>query len=153
MKQNRQSDKKRKFTFNIVDALIILILATIIATVVYVFVLGKSVEDLYSKETEITYTVSINDVDGDIIGYICEGDKAYHSGKDKYVGTITAIEHSPSDTGNGIDIIVTVSTKARVNNDGVYSINGDVISKGTTVNVRFAKYQPQEAICKDIIAK
>lgn len=42
----KQSNKKRKFTFNIIDALIILVIVAVIALIVYVFILGKDLASL-----------------------------------------------------------------------------------------------------------
>ncbi|MBO5356535.1 MAG: hypothetical protein J6A95_02095 [Clostridia bacterium] len=58
-------NKKRKFTFNVIDALIILILVAIITFIVYYFVLGKDFnfnnENSTSTETiKITEQSTIN---------------------------------------------------------------------------------------------
>ena len=57
--------KKRKFTFNIIDALIILFLVALITFTVYFFVLGKSFgfssEDEASTETVENTEHSITD--------------------------------------------------------------------------------------------
>lgn len=50
MKQN--SNKKRKFTFNAIDALIILLIVALIALTVYFFVLGKDFGDSNEQEQE-----------------------------------------------------------------------------------------------------
>lgn len=42
-------NKNKKFTFNIIDALIILFFVVIIALIVYVFILGKDLKDLISS--------------------------------------------------------------------------------------------------------
>lgn len=58
---SKQNNKKRKFTFNIIDALIILLLVALIALIVYVFILGKDFKDLNpnNQEKENTETVEI----------------------------------------------------------------------------------------------
>ncbi len=50
MKQN--SNKKRKFTFNAIDALIILLIVALIALTVYFFVLGKDFKNANEQEQD-----------------------------------------------------------------------------------------------------
>ena len=50
-KQN--SNRKRKFTFNAVDALIILLIVALIALTVYFFILGKDFSNPNDKETSV----------------------------------------------------------------------------------------------------
>ena len=69
---NQNSNKKRKFTFNVIDALIIVVLVAIILTIVYTLVLGKDFEDLSSTKEDITYTVSIKGAPSDVL------DKIFH---------------------------------------------------------------------------
>ena len=54
-----KSNNKRKFTFNIIDALIILILIAVIALIVYVFILGKDLKDLIPKNENSKEAVEI----------------------------------------------------------------------------------------------
>ncbi len=145
-----QSSKKRKFTFNIVDALIILALVALIALIVYTLVLGKSFEDLYSDKAEIAYTVSINDAELSTSKSISVGDKVYHSDKDKNAGVITNISQEPSKNGEGVNLKITISATARVDKNGVYSINDEIINKGSVLNVKFARYEPQNAVCEGL---
>lgn len=53
----KQNNKKRKFTFNIIDALIIFILLAVIALIVYVFILGNDIDDLISRNEDNTENV------------------------------------------------------------------------------------------------
>lgn len=54
--KKRNSNKKRKFTFNAIDALIILLIVSLIALTVYFFVLGNDVPNQDSQETAETDT-------------------------------------------------------------------------------------------------
>ena len=47
--------KKRKFTFNVIDALIILFLVALITFIVYFFVLGKGINN--NKDNESTEAI------------------------------------------------------------------------------------------------
>jgi len=68
--------KKRKFTFNVIDALIILFLVALIAFIVYFFILGKDFDfndegDLSTEKTENTEQSTIKNEavsNADIIG-------------------------------------------------------------------------------------
>lgn len=53
-KQN--SNKKRKFTFNAIDALIILLIVALIALTVYFFILGKDAPSKSNNDTNQTNT-------------------------------------------------------------------------------------------------
>ena len=53
-KQN--SNKKRKFTFNAIDALIILLIVALIALTVYFFILGKDAPSKSNNDTTLTNT-------------------------------------------------------------------------------------------------
>ena len=53
-------NKKRKFTFNVIDALIILILVVIITFIVYYFVLGKDFNFNHESSTS-TETIKITE--------------------------------------------------------------------------------------------
>ena len=47
-------NSNKKFTFNIIDALIILALVALIALIVYVFILGKDLKDLINQDADKT---------------------------------------------------------------------------------------------------
>lgn len=143
-----QNGKQRRFTFNVVDALIILALVALIGIMIYTLVLGKSLEDLYSDEVEITYTVSIKQVDESVLKIISVGDKVYHSDKNKNSGTVTGISHTKNK--EAIDLEITVSAIARVNKDGVYSINKEIIEKNGTINLKFARFEPKNPVCQGL---
>ena len=51
--------KKRKFTFNVIDALIILFLVALITFIVYFFVLGKSLDFNGEDNTNTEVTENI----------------------------------------------------------------------------------------------
>ncbi|MBO5439127.1 MAG: hypothetical protein J6A53_00560 [Clostridia bacterium] len=53
-------NKKRKFTFNVIDALIILILVAIITFIVYYFVLGKDF-NFNNENSTSTETIKITE--------------------------------------------------------------------------------------------
>lgn len=60
MKKNKNTSKKRKFSFNAIDATIILIVIALVAFIVYFFVLGK---DFSSKNNETSSDITSETVD------------------------------------------------------------------------------------------
>ena len=60
MKKNKNTSKKRKFSFNAIDATIILIVIALVAFIVYFFVLGK---DFSSKNNETSSDITSEMVD------------------------------------------------------------------------------------------
>ncbi len=49
-----KQNKNKKFTFNIIDALIILLFIALIALVIYVFILGKNLSELFTHQPQNT---------------------------------------------------------------------------------------------------
>ncbi len=60
MKKNKGSGRKRKFSFNAIDAAIILIVIAIVAFIVYFFALGK---DFSSKNDDTSSDITSEAVD------------------------------------------------------------------------------------------
>ena len=60
MKKNKNTSKKRKFSFNAIDATIILIVIALVAFIVYFFVLGK---DFSSENNETSSDITSETVD------------------------------------------------------------------------------------------
>ena len=81
--RNRNSSKKRKFSFNAVDAMIILILIAILASIIYFFALGKDFSDKNDDtSSNIISDESANqDVDAEPseARYKIDGEKSYIS--------------------------------------------------------------------------
>lgn len=81
--RNRNSSKKRKFSFNAVDATIILILIAILASIIYFFALGKDFSDKNDDtSSNIISDESANqDVDAEPSEacYKIDGEKSYIS--------------------------------------------------------------------------
>lgn len=49
-----KNNKNSKFTFNIIDALIILLITCVVALIIYVLILGHDLGDLFGKNQEDT---------------------------------------------------------------------------------------------------
>jgi hypothetical protein len=67
MKKNKNSGKKRKFSFNAVDAAIILIVIALVAFIVYFFALGKDFSDKNDDTSSDITSETVNSDTGEAI--------------------------------------------------------------------------------------
>ncbi len=142
---------KQKRRFNVVDALIILLILAVIAAAA-VFVLSKGVGGRKSNTFEIEYVVELRTVRDEFADNIKVGDRLVDSAAKYQLGEVIAVSTSPAtftgtDLVNGAlvycnypehsDISLTVKASAETDSDGMYIIDsGYRISVGSTMYIR-----------------
>lgn len=138
--------KTKKVSFNIVDALITLVIILYLAYIVYAHVLGYSITNIGSERVEIEYSVMIEDVDPDYYSKIEIGDIVRTSDGTKEIGVVTSI--SPLARNQTI----TVSIRAEAyDKGGSYRVNEQKIDVGEEIYIRFLNYAPSEKVkCTEI---
>ena len=90
--------QKRKFKFNIMDALILLALVAAAAVLLYVFVLSEKVsgDALGGSDVKtVTYVIEVSGLDEDYADKIKVGQTLIDSSKKMNIGTVTAVETQP----------------------------------------------------------
>lgn len=142
--------QKKKFRFNIMDALILLVILASISVLLYVFVLSEhnSVDSLTNTDTaRITYVIEVSDLDESCLELVKAGQNAIDSSKKMNIGTVTAVESQEyvylgTDKINGtvtlnrsdsrISLYITIEADAST--AGIsYSVNGFDVYVGAPV--------------------
>ena len=156
---NLQSTNKNppKFSFNVIDMLIIMIIVVASFFLVYCIILGNDVSDLGAKNAEIEYSVIMQKTDIRFKDCLSIGDNVTDPKTGKSLGTVKKISYSTSfervtdDDGNEklyanpdkIDLAITISCNAKIK-DGKYSVSGVLIAVGNYIDVRFPNYAPSD---------
>lgn len=90
--------RKRKIKFNIMDVLILLVIAAVVAVLLYVFVLSESkpMDSLGGAQTaKITYVIELTAVDDALSDNISVGETLIDSAKKMSIGTVVAVDSQP----------------------------------------------------------
>ena len=156
---NRKNTNKNtsKFSFNVIDMLIILIIVVAAFFLVYCLILGNDISDLGAKNAEVEYSVIIPKADIIFKDSISVGDNVTDPKTGNSLGTVKKISYSVSfervtdDDGNEklyinpdkIDIAVTISCNAKTKNNK-YRISGVILAIGKYIDVCFPDYAPSE---------
>ena len=148
--------KNKKFRFNFIDFLIIVLILAIIAAVVYIFV-PLSWLNQNKGTVDLQYYVEFQGVDEAFIENIEENDVLIDSVSKNVIGKVVAVDYNTQhsvlkyDEANGegvlsvipekYNLIVTISTANAVYKDGEgYSVNSCRIAVGEKINARFPDY-------------
>lgn len=144
---------KRKWRFNLVDALILLALVAAVLVLLYVFVWSEksSFRSIQGNKVKVTYVVEINGLDEDYKDTIKVGATVTDSSKKMAIGTVASVETQDyvylgtnilNDTlvlntvNDLITQYVTVEAEATLA-DNQYSIEGYPIYVGALVYMMF----------------
>lgn len=153
---NKDGGKKKRFKFNFIDFLLILLVLAIIASVVYIFAPFSWIRQ-ENGTVSLQYTLEIQAVDEAFIENINENDILIDSVSKNVIGSVVAVDYSTQhsvlkydeSSREGIlsvipekyNLIVTVSTENAVYNEGEgYSVNGCRIAVGEKINAKFPNY-------------
>ena len=160
--KTKREHKSRGNKFNIIDAIIILCVVSVIALLLLVYspleLLGVG-----TKETDIIYTIKVSGVPSEYASAITPGDVL--SDKDGYVlGTVTSeieiepqsiYEYRENEYGSGgivrithpdlIDMIITVSATSEKSRDA-YSVDGKRIAVEAEYHLLLPKFE-SKGIC------
>ena len=90
--------RKRKMKFNIMDVLILLVIAAVAAVLLYVFVFSENTPMASlggTQTTKITYVVELTGIDDALSDNISVGETMIDAAKKMNIGTIVAVESQP----------------------------------------------------------
>ncbi len=151
----QMATKAKKRRFNVVDALIIVLVLAVIAVAVWLVVWRKNVQNA-EESFDIEYIVELRTIRDEFTDNFKVGDKLIDSASKLQLGEIIATNITPAtftgtnyETGSlayydypeHSDVALTVKATATLNSDGEYLIDhGFVISVGETVYVRLPGY-------------
>lgn len=125
-----KQDTKKKISFNLIDALIIILILVGVVALIYMFSGNDAMELLYSKET-IKYEIT---VDGDFKA----GDTLYFKDGRKVLGTIEDVSTSGDKT------VLLISAEA-YKKDNDYFVKGQLIRGDAELDI---KYGDTAVVCK-----
>ena len=149
--------KKKKGRFNLVDFLMLFLVAAILFVVL--FVVDPFSINLFGAEArEITleYTLRIDNVENALVNKIQMGDEVIDASVKTSLGYVSAVENDMPHTEpyydpeedivvmkeypNRYDVVVTVSSKATVTEGQGYTVNGRRVAVGTQFYLMFPDY-------------
>ena len=140
----------KKFRFNIIDVLFILLILIVILGGFYFFRIRSAKNAQTAQQISISYTVEIKDIDEDDLPHITKGDPVVDSYSLKNIGIVEAISYTDSEyigvnqeDGTIVksvypgyqNIKITIQADADTGH-GTYEINGYTLAVGTAVSVR-----------------
>ena len=168
MNNSAEKVKKARRKFNVIDVLVILLVATVIGVSIYTVFAWSNIKSLWSKNVvELQYAVEFRGVDKEFIDNIKENDQVIDAVSKSSLGTVFSppvIEkHSVLDyeektienpdktttlTYNGVlseypdkyDITVYITTTAEYQDDIGYTVNGRRIAVGEMIPIRFPDF-------------
>lgn len=145
--------KKKRGTFNAIDALIILL---IIGVVVIFIVSRVSLAEEPGEKTKFEYTVTIRCVDKDFVNRISTGERVYDSSSKNFLGTVSSVQNDipytfyEYDEAEGAivsrtypdkyNVNITISSKAQFVDGVGYSVGGCRVAVGQELALRFPGY-------------
>ncbi len=153
-----QSKKKRKFNF--IDFLIVLLIASFIALLVYAFSPFSRLSELVNKkDVELTYVVELRDVSAEFIDLIKANDNVINANTKNSLGTVdkiysiemsTVLDHAKNEDGIDYGVLVPVNDRYDITlyitasaeyEEGVgYSVEGCRVAVGEELNLRFPNF-------------
>ena len=151
--------KKKQGRFNLIDFLIVLIILSLVASIVYLFSPVSLVRRFLAKESQnIYYTVEFQGVDEAFISKITENQTVVHSVSKNAMGTVTAVDYNTKYTElqlaydeeeavgvlaeypNRYNVVVTIYSESEYVEGSGYSVNGQRIAVGEKMALRFPDY-------------
>ena len=160
-----ENKKKKGFRFNIIDAIVILII--IAAAVLLGIILSKGGSGIFgikSSKVQIEYTVELKNIRDEFRSedFIKEGDSVTDSVTLYSIGNVISVKYSPgsfsgynsageavnSEYPNHTNIVLTIRAEADIS-DGFYSIGGYTVAVGKEIGVRLPNFV-SEGYCSSI---
>lgn len=124
--------------FNVIDYLILILLAASLASAVYFFVHRNGVFTKYKYDVE--YKIQIDGIDAEFSENIAVGDAVCDKYTSFVIGTVTDVSvdaHYMDSYGVRDTVRMTVTVEARAEeHDGQLSVNGVTIAKGQNIYFR-----------------
>ena len=145
--------KKRKFKFNFIDIILLVVILAAVVLLAYIFMSGR-IEGFGSNSMTIEYEVSITRIREEFRGNVNVGDKVVDSVKLMEIGEITNVQYVDSVNiitelnstkirypiyPEHLDMTMTIRAEAVIS-DGFYMINGYHIAVGELVSIRVPNF-------------
>lgn len=148
---------KGRYRFNIVDVLLLLIIILSVAAIAFLFFYDGDTDQAEVKDDtyDIIYTVEQKQIPDILRGKVNMGDSVFASNGTSDIGHVIDFMYTDSrelyyDENMGhtnysvyegkIDLTVKINVKATKKADGIFEINGQLISVGREIEVRFPFY-------------
>lgn len=162
--KTENKNEKVKHKFNIIDFLIILLVAAVIGTTIYAVISWSDIKAIWSTSSkDIQYVVELRGVDAEFINKIKKNDIVIDSVSKNQLGTVQSAdsiepysildyEEKTSDDGKktytGIlaedktkyNITVYISATAEYEKGVGYTVNGNRIAVGEILDLRFPQF-------------
>ena len=143
--------KKKSGRFNLIDFIIVLIILSVIATVVYIFAPFSKFHEMISSDSQsIQYTVEILGVEEEFIELVQKEDVVIDSVSKNHMGIVEAVDYNHKfselrdgewvEHANRYNLIITISATADYMDEVGYQINGERIAVGEQMTLRFPNY-------------
>lgn len=163
---NNANSQKRKYRFNIVDVLLLCLIVLSVCAIIFLMFYNKNggISAESDNKTEIIYTVSQKELPDILRGKINMGDYVVRSSDLQPLGQVIDFQYTDSvykyvdpetmlvTSGvypGKIDLSVKISVDATKSEDGIYSINGQIINVGEEMDLRFPFYTGK-AVCVSV---
>ena len=157
---------RSKYRFNIVDILLLLVIVVSVAGILFLYFFDGNVDGEEKKDNsvDIIFTLSQTEIPDILRGKINIGDSVTAKDGNVLLGEVTDTEYTDSvytryDVENNtsvdelypgkIDVKIRVRIVAEKGEDGLYRINGYVLSPGKVMEIRFP-YYTGEMVCTSI---
>lgn len=151
------SEKKIKARFNIIDVLIILVLAAVL----WVFANYASVKPVVSSDATVQYTVEIKGIREENVGAFAEGDQITGDKGGGIIGKIISVgeyenetaitenvrtgEFATAEIPNRYTVRLTIESPCIKNADGI-TVDDTDIKVGKSINIKTDKYVSKSTI-------
>lgn len=154
---------KKKYRFNFIDVIILLIIFAIIAMVVVFFVLPGSDSPIRNESVEIEYVIKVSQINEELKDLIKVGDEVTENTGLSSIGSVKDVKYTESvyntvnkKTGENVqqnypgavDVVITVSAKAQINT-GIYKVDGYTVSPGINISFRVPGYTGS-GVCESV---
>lgn len=150
--------------FNFIDFLIVLVIAVVIAVLIYVFSPWSKIENIWTDNAvELTYFVEIKDVPPEYIDQIKSGDTVIDSVTKSSIGKITDVSYntsyvyeyevvgnkavcnqvnSPAQKDGNVPetVLIKITAQADYKKDVGYTVSGTRIAVGELIDLRLPMY-------------
>ena len=159
MKKNK---KEKKYRFNFIDAVLLLIILACVAAVVwFVFFEGRAAEAKKNEETVIEYTLSAKGLKKELRDKVMSGEAVFDAKTKEKIGDVTDIDYLGStysyyDSGreavvseeskNLIDVEIKIHAKAEKTEDGTLVVGSQKIVAGSRITFRTQLFET-ECVC------
>lgn len=160
--KKKKERESKKHTFNILDALILIGLTSLIAVIVFAYS-PFGLLRINNENSTIIYSVCISGVSADYAGNVNVGDAVSDTDGYKLGRVVSDVdiiphvvyEYRENDDGSGsivsathpelVDLIITISAEAKINEDG-YSVDGKRIALEAEYDLVFPKFE-SKGVC------